>query len=140
MKPERLRLILIAVAVAVIGFNAWMYFTWPDLPLLPCENTEVARTPSPDGKRDAVLFTRRCSGTKSVGSQVSILAAGAALPNKSGNAFVANGGKIRAEWGGPRVSLAWTGPTALAVTRDVTAEVYKSEAEAGGATITYQSK
>jgi hypothetical protein len=139
MKPERLRLILIGIAAVVIGFNVWMYYTWPDLPLLPCENTEVSRAPSPDGKLDAVLFTRRCSGTKSVGSQVSVIEAGAALPNKSGNAFVSNGGKVRAEWGGPKVSLAWTGPAALSVTRDATAEVYKSESRVAEATIAYRA-
>lgn len=137
MKPERLRVVLIGVAAVVIGFNVWMYYTWPDLPLLPCENTEVARAPSPDGKLDAVLFTRECATTKSVGSQVSLIGAGEALPNKSANAFVSNGGEVRAAWGGPRVSLEWTGPAALTVTRDPTAEVYKSEAEVAGAAITY---
>ncbi len=137
MKPERLRIVLIGLAAVVIGFNVWMYYTWPDLPLLPCENTEVTRTASPDGKLDAVLFTRKCSGTKSVGSQISIIEAGAVLPNKSGNAFVANGGEIRAEWGGPRVAMAWSGPAVLSVARDATAEVYKSEAEVAGTAITY---
>ena len=137
MKPERLRVVLIAVAAVIIGFNVWMYYTWPDLPLLPCKNTEVSRAPSPDGRQDAVLFTRVCSGTKSIGSQVSVVAAGAALPNKSGNAFVSKGGKVHAEWGGPRVTLAWTGPAALTVTRDATAQVYKSEPQVGRATVTY---
>jgi hypothetical protein len=137
MKPERLRVVLIGVAAVVIGFNVWMYYTWPDLPLLPCKNTEVSRAPSPDGKLDAVLFTRNCSGTKALGSQVSLIGAGEALPNKSGNAFVSKGGKVHAEWGGPRVALAWAGPAALTVTRDATAEVYKSEPQVAGAAITY---
>ena len=50
--------------------------------------------------------------------------------------FVSNGGEVRAAWGGPRVSLAWSGPAALTVTRDPTAEVYKSEAQVAGAAIT----
>lgn len=137
MKPERLRVVLIGIAAVIIGFNVWIYSTWPDLPLLPCENTEVSRAPSPDGRLDAVLFTRNCAGTKAVGSQVSLVGAGEALPNKSGNAFVSNGGEVRAAWGGPRVSLAWSGPAALTVTRDPTAEVYKSEAQVAGAAITY---
>jgi hypothetical protein len=137
MKPQRLRVVLIGVAAVVIGFNVWMYYTWPDLPLLPCENTEVSRAPSPDGKLDAVLFTRNCSGTKSIGSQVSLIGAGEALPDKSGNAFVSNGGKVRAAWGGPSVALTWTGPAALTVTRDPTAEVYKSEPQVAGAAISY---
>ena len=138
MKPERLRVVLISVAAAVIGFNVWMYFTWPDLPLLPCKNTEVSRTASPDGRLDAVLFTRECASTRSVGSQVSVIEAGEALANKSGNAFVSNGGDVRAPWGGPRVALAWTGPAALTVSHDPAAEIYKAETEAAGAVITYQ--
>lgn len=139
MKPQRLRIILIGIAAVVIGFNVWMYFTWPDLPLLPCENTEVSRAPSPDGRLDAVLFTRKCASTKSVGSQVSLIGAGETLPNKSGNAFVSNGGEVRAAWGGPRVSMAWTGPAALTVTHDRTAEVYKSEAQVSSVAITYRT-
>ena len=137
MKPERLRVVLIGIAAVVIGFNVWMYYTWPDLPLLPCENTEVSRAPSPDGRLDAVLFTRNCSGTKALGSQVSLIGAGEVLPNKSGNAFVSKGSKVKAEWGGPKVTLSWTGPAALTVTRDATAEVFKSEPRVAGAAIVY---
>jgi hypothetical protein len=140
MKPDRLSVILIGVAAVVIGFNVWMYYTWPDLPLLPCANTEVSRAASPDGTQDAVLFTRACSGTKSVGSQVSILPAGAALPNKSGNALISNGGKVRASWGGPNVTLSWTAPAALTIAHDPSAEIYKSEAQVGGVAVTYQAQ
>ena len=140
MKPDRLRLILLGIAAVVIGLNVWLYFTWPDLPLLPCKNTEVSRAASPDGKRDAVLFTRHCSGTKSAGSQISIIPSGGALPNKSGNTFVSNGGKVRAAWGGPKVTLIWTGPAALTITRDATADVFKSEAEVGGAAVIYATE
>ena len=139
MKPS-LRAVLIVIAAAVIGFNVWMYYTWPDVPLLPCANTEVSRAASPDGRKDAVLFTRVCSGTKSVGSQVSILAGDAVLPNKSGNALVSNGGKVRAAWGGPNITLSWSGPAALTIAHDPSAEIYKSEAEVDGVAITYRAE
>ncbi|MEN3951681.1 hypothetical protein [Iodidimonas sp. SYSU 1G8] len=33
MTPDRLRLVLLIVAAAVIAFNVYMYLTWPEAPI-----------------------------------------------------------------------------------------------------------
>ena len=54
----------------------------------PCTNTERARVPSPDGRREAVVFGRACGAKTGVSAQVAQVAPGE-RPVGVGNVFAA---------------------------------------------------
>lgn len=64
-----------------------------------CKNEHVQTLRSPDGRFDAVVFTRSCSATSGYKTQLSIVRADAGLPESEGNALVA-----RAD---PRIVVRW---------------------------------
>jgi hypothetical protein len=72
----------------------------------PCVNTERARTPSPDGRREAVVFGRACARSTGPSAQVSVVAPGARVVGV-GNVFAA-------ERDLP-LEVRWTGPAALRI-------------------------
>lgn len=55
-----------------------------------CENETLSIVAAPNGRVNAVLFTRSCGATTGVGTHISVLPAGVTLPNQSGNTFVAD--------------------------------------------------
>ena len=81
------------------GAVAW-YFT-PSL----CENVEVRRLPSPDGRLDLVVFERNCGATTDFSSQVSLVPHGASVDDRPGNVYIY----------GHRVPLALTWHSAAAI-------------------------
>ena len=68
-----------------------------------CANTEKQRLPSPDGRREVVIFERDCGATTDYSTQVAVLARGAALPNRPANAFIyGHRMPLRVRWDGPQ--------------------------------------
>jgi hypothetical protein len=64
-----------------------------------CGNVVAQQEPSPDGRHVAVVFTRDCGATTGFSNQVAILDAGATLPDRGGNAFVASDSSaVRVYW------------------------------------------
>jgi len=106
----------------------------------PCANTEVARTPSPDGEMEAVLFERNCGATTDFTTQISIGKAGAASRG-SGTVFIADAGHgaaPAAAWKGPWAEASWT-DGGLLIRYDARARVFRHETEVEGVRITYQA-
>lgn len=56
-----------------------------------CTNADVVSVTSPARSVRAVRFVRSCDGTQGFSTHVSIVAAGAALPDEPGNAFIVEG-------------------------------------------------
>jgi hypothetical protein len=66
-----------------------------------CSNDPQRVVVSPDGKYEAVVFSRDCGAATNFSTQVSILEAGAALPDRAGNALVYIGQHpLEVEWVG----------------------------------------
>ena len=64
-----------------------------------CANTITSRTTSPNGDRDAVVFTRDCGATTAYSTQVTLTPAGAKVPNQAGDVFVVpDSTDVRLEW------------------------------------------
>ena len=76
----------------------------------PCTNTERARIPSPDGRREAVVFGRACGGR--TGTQMGVSAQVALVA--PGERAIGVGNVFAAERDVP-VTVRWEGPTALVV-------------------------
>jgi len=53
-----------------------------------CANTMTQRASSPDGRYDAVVFTRDCGATTDYSTQVTLLSRGAHLPDRAGIVFI----------------------------------------------------
>lgn len=96
-----------------------------------CANDEVQRVPNQDGTLDAVLFQRDCGATTGFSTQISVVPAKQALPDDSGNAFVADddhGKAPAAKWGGPPASITWRDAHTLVVRYHPDSRVFQSPA------------
>ncbi len=84
-----------------------------------CLNTILARATAPDGAHRAVLFARSCEKELPVEAHVSVLLADETFGDAPGNAAIVGDVEARAEGAGfstTNVSIAWDGPSRLAVT------------------------
>ena len=94
-----------------------------------CEN-EVSQTGlSPSGKLKAVVFNRGCGATTGFNTQVSILGTNRSLPSEGGNVLILDGTVP--------LRVQWQSELALNVSGLGTAETFKQERVATGASITY---
>jgi hypothetical protein len=73
-----------------------------------CKNEIVQTLRSPDGRFDAVVFTRSCAATSGYSTQLSVLAAETVLPDGEGNTLVVRGD--------PRIVVRWETRRRLRVT------------------------
>jgi hypothetical protein len=130
----------LVVAIALMAGTVWIVRGVTSRLGGMCENTPVQREVSPDGVLQAVLFARDCGATTGFSSQVSILGRDEALPNRAGNAFIADlgDGAPAAPWGGPAVTLRWTGDATLVIAHDQRARVLAMEREVRGVRISYR--
>jgi hypothetical protein len=128
--------LLFAGAVVLVAYTAAAF---GDV----CENRRLSTVPAPSGRLEAVVFRRDCGATTEAGTQVSVLAAGQALPDHGGNAFVADADHGRAPagaGGGPVVEVAWEGDAALVVWHDARARVFTAEPVVEGVRIRYDAQ
>ncbi|HLB17056.1 MAG TPA: hypothetical protein VJM14_19180 [Burkholderiales bacterium] len=73
-----------------------------------CKNELVQTLRSPDGRFDAVVFTRSCTARTGYTTQLSVLPAETVLPDAEGNALVVRGD--------PRIVVRWETRRRLGVT------------------------
>jgi hypothetical protein len=73
-----------------------------------CKNELVQTLRSPDGRFDAVVFTRSCAASTGYNTQLSIVPAGSGLADAEGNALVVRGD--------PRIVVRWETRRRLGVT------------------------
>ena len=105
-----------------------------------CGNEQLSEVASPDRARRAVVFQRDCGATTPFSTQVSILPAGATLPDSSGNVFVADTEHGRADagpGGGPRVSVRWIAGDTLELRYDPRARIFVQEAHVLGTNVRF---
>ena len=105
-----------------------------------CGNVIVRELASSGDGHRAVVFERNCNATTGFSTQVSVLAAGAVLPDSSGNVFIAdtNHGNAPAEpGGGPQVDIRWVASDTLEVRYDGRARVFAREAQHAGVAVRY---
>jgi len=96
-----------------------------------CENAVRMRLPAPDGKRDALVFTRACGATTGESVQLSVVVTGE-VPEGTGNVLIADGVPASA------VSARWQGPRVLAVRLPATARTFHTATTAEGVRIVYR--
>lgn len=119
MGAERLVAALLSIAAAACS-------TAPS-----CDNRLRTRSPSPDGARDALLYTRACGATTGESVHVSVVGRGGA-PEGAGNALVADGIAPAA------VSIRWRAPDELTVGLPATARTFHAADAVGGVRIVYR--
>ena len=106
-----------------------------------CDNTVISRTPSPDGKHDAVLFQRDCGATTGFSTQISLTSIGDAVV-KGGNIFVADAdhGTARAgDWGGPWAEAEWLSSDRLLIRHAAKSRIFENRQTLKGISIAYHS-
>lgn len=77
-----------ALALGLVGFSFYNVMT---LDVVQCENTVVAKYPSPSGEHQAVVFDRGCGATTPVSTHLSLLKTGEAIDEAGGNALSVRG-------------------------------------------------
>jgi hypothetical protein len=105
-----------------------------------CGVTVVRRTPSPNGRLEAVLFERNCGATTDFATNLSLVKRGNPIPNDAGNLLVADSdqGRAQLEPGHViRLSVEWVGSDSLIVRYDRRARVFRREGNAHGVSVHY---
>ena len=104
-----------------------------------CENTEVKREMSGDGKHVAVMYQRDCGATTGFSTQISIIAKNEKLSG-GGNTYVADsdhGLAFPGEWGGPWADMQWLSPQHLQVRYADRSRMFEQDDSVSGVRITY---
>lgn len=105
-----------------------------------CSNAVIDEALSPDGALRLVAFQRDCGATTGFSTQISLLKRNAALPNDSGNVFIADtdhGDASSGPGGGPEVRMRWDGPKQVTIQHHARARVFLSERIHEGVALTY---
>jgi hypothetical protein len=97
----------------------------------PCVNAERSRATSPDGRTDAVVFSRGCGATTAGSIQVAIVERGARATG-IGNAFVSEDDLP--------VDVAWSGPRALTVRHRADVRVVAARGRVGHVLVVFQEQ
>jgi hypothetical protein len=108
-----------------------------------CGNEVLRVHCSPTKRLKAVVFERDCGATTGFSTQISIIPANSDLPNKAGNAFVADtdhGKSPSGPGGGPPVEVEWKGENSLNIIYDNRARVSVRKDSQNGVTITYSER
>lgn len=92
------------------------------------QNDVLQVLPSPDGKRQIVLFSRDGGATTGFNTQATLLEKGQALPNKGGNVFIIDQGDA---------TVSWKDDDSVLVIFDHEARVFKKELSVSGVTFEY---
>jgi hypothetical protein len=99
-----------------------------------CGYETVADVPSPSGRLRTLVFVRDCGAPTGFSTQVTVLPAGAKLPNESGNLFVADTNQGAAPSGradGPEVTVRWRSESELSVAHHPQARVFLAKPRLG---------
>jgi hypothetical protein len=94
-----------------------------------CENEVSETSHSPSGKMKAVVFNRGCGATVGFNTQVSVLPAGADLPNDGGNVLIVDDAVP--------LKLEWQSDQALRITGRFATRVFKQKSSLDGIQVTY---
>jgi hypothetical protein len=94
-----------------------------------CEN-EISQTVfSPSAKRYAVVFNRGCGATVGFNTQVSILPAGIAVPDESGNVLIVDGSIP--------LKIEWESDEMMQITGNIDTQIFKQEMSISGVRVAY---
>jgi hypothetical protein len=121
-------LFLVLAAGAVLGSGYWFFNAFLS-PASDCANQPLSRTPSPDGKLEAVVFQRNCGATTDFSTQVSVVPARQAVPNDAGNVWSGDsdhGQAPSAPGGGPEIHVTWRDSRHLRLAYDPRVRVFRS--------------
>ena len=130
-----LGVVLGGIAFALLGF-------W-GLGRGVCGNEVLADVPAPDNRYRAVVFQRDCGATTGFSTQVSVIRGSHRLPNKTGNAFVADTDHGRAPegpGGGPFVEARWISAAQLDIYHDTRARVFVADSLVEGIRIRFLTR
>lgn len=105
---------LVAVYLGVVGLYA---SSGGDL----CSNHIHAEYMSPDRTKRTVVFGRNCGATTGFSTHLSVLRAGEALENESGNVYIIDGHPKQVE-----LSISWKSDSELVVRRPLSGAEYKA--------------
>lgn len=132
--------VLSAVALCCVAFQIFAF--WWTLDGV-CGNQVVQQVVSPDAWYKLVVFERDCGATTGFSTQVSLLAAGAVLPDRGGNLFVADDDHGRAPsgpGGGPAIAVHWLDAGHLSLAHDARVRIFLAVAQLGDVQVSYDKK
>src|SRR5919198_6253720 len=114
---------LITATVLVAGYVGIQKF---DKSL--CSLEVIRRTPSPDGRLEAVLFQRNCGATTDFATNLSVVRTGRVISSLAGNLLIADSNHGRAPLDSGyvvHVSVEWIASDSLMVRYDARARLFK---------------
>ncbi|MEH3146073.1 MAG: hypothetical protein PGN34_12160 [Methylobacterium frigidaeris] len=106
-----------------------------------CDETVIARSDAPDGRRGAVVLRRDCGATTGSSTRVAILSPGD-LPSDAGTVFSADddhGAAAPGDGGGPWAEARWLTADHLLVSHAARSRVFRQSGEAAGVRISYRA-
>ena len=127
-------LVLIVVGIAAYVGLARIADAW-------CVNEIVRRTPSPNGRREVVLFQRNCGATTDFATNLSVVRTGSDIGAR-GNLFIADSydGRAALDTGFViRLSVQWLSNDSVLVRYDPRAQVFLHKHRVRGISIAYDT-
>jgi hypothetical protein len=133
--------------IAVLGGILFLAAVGGGRPLLRaalnagCGNQLLRSVPAPDGRVQAVIFSRSCGATTGFSTQVSLIPSKKSLANESGNVLTADSDHGRApsgEGGGPQIAIVWEAPDRLVIRHHPAARLFHQARRVGDVTVRYE--
>lgn len=124
----------VGVAVAIVfGAHTLINSTPRDI----CTNRIDGRATAPDGRADAVAFTRDCGRDGGISAHVSLLPPGTALPNLPGSVYRAVRAPDAPVQSVPWVRVGWTAPDRLVIVHNEDSQAFVAEQVIGAIAVQY---
>jgi hypothetical protein len=124
----------VAVAVAIL-FGAHALIGKPQTDI--CTNRIDSRVSAPDGKADAVAYTRDCGRDGGLSAHVSVIEPGTALANLPGNVYRATLKPEAPDNAATWARVGWLASDKLVVVHDMDAQAFQAERQRGAIAIQY---
>ncbi len=123
--------------LAIGGFWLFLYTTADDM----CGNQVIKNIEIEEAQLKAVVFQRDCGATTGFSTQVSLININEALPNDSGNIFIADtdhGSAPKGEGGGPEVQVKVITRNHIKILTHKNARIFKNEPTSNNIIISYE--
>lgn len=132
---------IIGIAVLVLAAGMFWSYAYKSLGSF-CDRSDIATTPSPDGKKELITFMYNCGPTVGLSVHASVINSDEKIDTKAnGNALRidSNNGSAwpRDNEGRPIIKAVWNSPNSLALYYSSNSDVFYQKSEVDGVQITF---